>query len=66
PEILALTKGGVLFEPNNADALADAVTLLLEAPRDIPHGVTQHFSIHRMARDTLAAYEAFSAGHQRD
>ncbi|MCL2104181.1 MAG: glycosyltransferase family 4 protein [Kiritimatiellaeota bacterium] len=64
PEIFARAEGGVLFAPNQADALAETVVNLFKDPSQraaLGHrgqqGVAQHFSIGRMALETLAAYE---------
>lgn len=65
PEILAVTGGGVLCEPNDAKALADALEeLFLNPDRARALGeagrraVTEKFSAEAMARATLQVFEA--------
>ena len=64
PEIFALAAGGVLFEPNNADALAETLVHLFADPSHLPafahrghQEVAEQFTVARMAQETLAAYE---------
>ena len=65
PELVNTTRGGVLFEPNKPNALADAVESLLLNPERIQtlrsnglRAVQESYSAERMARDVVAAYEA--------
>src|SRR5208283_2420020 len=64
PELIALTGGGVLCEPDNPTALADAIEpLLLDAARARALGETgrkavrEKFNADTMATETLRAYE---------
>ena len=65
PEVLAATGGGVLCEPNDVRALAEALERLLLEP-DKAHAlgqvgratVAREFTVERMARNALHVYEA--------
>jgi glycosyltransferase involved in cell wall biosynthesis len=64
PEMLALTGGGVLYEPNTAEKLAEALaSLLLDPPAarrlgaEGRAGVCQAFHIERTASEMLRIYE---------
>jgi glycosyltransferase involved in cell wall biosynthesis len=64
PEIAARTGGGLLFDPNETAGLADALQALWQdAARREALGrkgyeaVHQHFSVARMAADTLGVYQ---------
>ncbi|MBN2508181.1 MAG: glycosyltransferase family 4 protein [Verrucomicrobia bacterium] len=64
PEILAATGGGVLCEPGDADALAEALSSLLRDParadelgRNGQRIVREQFTAERMARDVLRVCE---------
>jgi glycosyltransferase involved in cell wall biosynthesis len=68
PEILAATGGGVLCEPGNPQALADAIETLLRDParaRELGHrgrdAVRQHFTIEQMAGNLVAALGELSS-----
>jgi glycosyltransferase involved in cell wall biosynthesis len=71
PEILAKTGGGVLYEPNTAEALADALTSLLGEParmRELGQAgyesVTARFDLKTAAAELLLAYsEVIDAGN---
>lgn len=72
PEILALTGGGVLFDPAGPEPLADAVEGLLADParaRELgaagQRAVFERFSAEAMARATLEVLEATIAGQNR-
>ncbi|MDI9383593.1 MAG: glycosyltransferase family 4 protein [Verrucomicrobiota bacterium] len=63
PEIIAGTGGGRLYEPNSAEALADAWTELLRQPEEIEAlgragrtAVENHFSVAAMADRVLEGY----------
>jgi len=63
PEVLGRTGGGLLFEPNDADSLADQLLVLAsdrEAARHLgrqgAEGVRQHHSVARMADRALEVY----------
>lgn len=65
PELLAVTGGGRLCEPDDARSLADALEQLLLEP-EVARGlgetgrnvVAQHFTAEAMARRTLAIFES--------
>jgi len=64
PEILALTGGGVLYEPNTAQKLAAALTPLLLDPQAAQHlgaegrmGVARSFEISRTAAQMVGVCE---------
>jgi len=64
PELLDATGGGVLYEPGNVEALADAIEDLLLDPtraRDLAErgraAVREKFAVERMAADAVRAYE---------
>jgi glycosyltransferase involved in cell wall biosynthesis len=69
PEVLARTGGGLLFEPNDPQSLADQLLVLAsdrEAARALGHqgaeGVRQHHSVARMADRALEAYASVIDG----
>ncbi len=64
PEMLALTGGGVLYEPNTAEKLAESLARLLldaQAARRLGAkgraGVRRAFHIERTASEMLRLYE---------
>jgi glycosyltransferase involved in cell wall biosynthesis len=64
PEMLGRTGGGLLFEPENAESLAHALSTLMSDPElrlrlaeDGFAGVREHHSISRMAHRTLEVYD---------
>jgi glycosyltransferase involved in cell wall biosynthesis len=64
PELIEMSGGGVLYEPADAAALADAIEpLLLDAARARALGeagrkaVGEKFNVNAMARETLRVYE---------
>ncbi len=64
PETLAMTGGGVLYEPNTAEKLAEALTpLLLDPPAarslgaEGRAGVAKSFEIGQTAREMVRVYE---------
>lgn len=70
PELVEATGGGILYEPNDAEALARALGKLLsddrqrsELARRGRESVVKHFSLERMARETLAVYGKVAASH---
>lgn len=70
PELLEATGGGILYEPNDAEALARALGKLLsddrqraELARRGRESVVKNFSFERMARETLAVYGKVAASH---
>jgi glycosyltransferase involved in cell wall biosynthesis len=69
PEILAKTGGGLLFEPNNMESLADAVMELYrdsvraaEMGRSGAAGVRGHYTAAHMARTALELYGRVARG----
>lgn len=65
PEIQENTSGGVLFEPGDTEGLADGIrSVLLDEEfartlkRNGVEGVHRHYSVGRMADQTLALYES--------
>lgn len=72
PELAAKTGGGVLFEPGNQDALADALLGLARDPGRAVElgqtgaaGVRREYSAARMAERTLEVYARVTAGAAR-
>jgi glycosyltransferase involved in cell wall biosynthesis len=64
PEILATTGGGVLYEPNTAEKLAEAMEPLLLSPQAARHlgaegraGVAKSFEIGQTAAQMVGIYE---------
>jgi glycosyltransferase involved in cell wall biosynthesis len=64
PELLDITAGGVLFEPNNAEALAEAMQPLLLDPnyaRELgkqgKKQVFQKFNVEQTAKDLMRIYQ---------
>ena len=65
PEIVDATGGGVLYEPNTAVALAEALETLLRDPVRVrtlgqagQAAVKEHFTVEGMADKMAAIYEA--------
>ena len=65
PEVLDMTGGGVLYEPNGAPELADAIEALLLDPdhaRELGRvgrkAVFENFSVERMAHDAVKVLES--------
>ena len=63
PEMLERTQGGVLFEPNDAASLAEAIYELWQNPergRDLARqgfaGVREHYTAEKMAEVALSTY----------
>ena len=63
PELLEITGGGVLCEPNNADALADAIEGLLLNPdhaRELGkrgrEAICERFDINQTAAEMVRTY----------
>jgi glycosyltransferase involved in cell wall biosynthesis len=64
PEIVELTGGGILYEPNTTETLAEALEGLLRDPEKLDRlsrngvkGVEQHFHIDVQAERMVAVYE---------
>lgn len=72
PEVIDATGGGVLYEPNTPDALAAALAALLtdsERRRELGErgrqSVLRHFTMERMAQETLKVYGTVKDGLTR-
>ena len=72
PEILAITGGGVLYEPNTAEKLAEAMEPLLLDPQAARHlgaegrvGVAKSFEIGQTAAQMVGIYEQIVQRAQR-
>lgn len=64
PELLEITGGGLLFEPNNVEALTDAISSLLLDPAKAQKlsqqgraAVTEKFNIEQTAVQMIRIYE---------
>ncbi len=64
PELIAATGGGITYEPNTPEALADALAGLLDDPQRLAalgtaglKSVAANFSVDRMARDLIQVYQ---------
>ncbi len=64
PEIVNLTEGGVIYEPNTPEVLAESLEELLNNPAELDRlskagreGVEKHFHIDIQARNMVTAYE---------
>jgi glycosyltransferase involved in cell wall biosynthesis len=64
PEIVNLTEGGVIYEPNSPEVLAESLEKLLNNPAELDRlskagreGVDKHFHIDIQARNMVTAYE---------
>jgi glycosyltransferase involved in cell wall biosynthesis len=73
PEVVARTGGGVLFEPGDTGALADALLALAREPERAQAlgqqgaaGVRKHFSAARMAERTAEVYALAVSGAPRE
>jgi glycosyltransferase involved in cell wall biosynthesis len=69
PEILEKTGGGVLFEPDDVNALADAILPLREdrartaqLGREGAEGVRRHYGVARMAERALEVCRELTEG----
>jgi glycosyltransferase involved in cell wall biosynthesis len=69
PEMVERTRGGVLFEPNDAARLADELYALWKNPElrnDLAKqgaaGVREHYSVARMAERVVGVYSSLNAG----
>jgi glycosyltransferase involved in cell wall biosynthesis len=65
PEFVAATKGGIIYEPNDSENLAKAISSFLSHPERVRQSGTQgrkavleKFSMKNMAQDMGKAYEA--------
>lgn len=72
PEVMAKTGGGMLFEPNDMESLADKVLDLYRDPdraaelgRSGAAGVRRHYTAARMAEASIELYERVIQGHAR-
>jgi len=64
PEFVAATDGGVIYEPNDSQTLAENIAALLRQPDQLRQyaeqgmrAVQEQFSIHSMVRNMTAVYE---------
>lgn len=64
PEFINITKGGVIFDPNDSDTLAAKIIKLLSDPDNIKKMgldgkkiIHDKFTLNNMARHTVAVYE---------
>ena len=69
PELLGLTEGGILYEPNEPEVLADAMEKLLLDPergrelgRKGRKAVFEKFSVESMSQNVLKVIETVLAG----
>jgi glycosyltransferase involved in cell wall biosynthesis len=69
PELIEATGGGLLVEPSDADALAEALRGLASEPergremgRKGQQAVRDRFTAERMTRDTVSVYEHYLKG----
>jgi glycosyltransferase involved in cell wall biosynthesis len=67
PELIEATGGGILVEPDNANALAEAFRKLMDVPghgqelgRKGKEAVHQRFHAERMARETVDVYRKYT------
>jgi len=72
PEMLRLTGGGVLYERDNAQSLAEAVAALMEDPARLDRigeagaeGVRRHFSADQMVEQTLQVLQELTAARSQ-
>ena len=63
PEMMSLTNGGVLFPPQDADALALSIADLMDNPNRADAmgklgavGIERHYTAKQMAEETLSVY----------
>ncbi|MDX1701920.1 MAG: glycosyltransferase, partial [Melioribacteraceae bacterium] len=63
PEIMNITKGGVIYQPNNSDTLAEEINKLLKSPETIREMglsgqkvINEKFTLSNMAKETLSVY----------
>ncbi len=64
PEFIAITKGGIIYEPNTGAKLAEAMASLLSAPNQVRklgeqgrRAVLERFSMDQMAKNIARIYE---------
>jgi glycosyltransferase involved in cell wall biosynthesis len=64
PEFVEVTNGGIIYEPNTGEKLAEAIVSLLEDPEKIQNlsargrpAVVERFSMDSMARNIARLYE---------
>jgi glycosyltransferase involved in cell wall biosynthesis len=65
PEIIQKSGGGVVYEPNRPESLAESLAGLLSDPKQLAviseagyEGVQQHFNIFSHARELVSVYES--------
>lgn len=71
PEFVEATDGGVIYEPNDSQTLAENMASLLGQPDRLRHhaerggrAVQEKFSIHNMVNNMTAVYEDVFAGEE--
>jgi glycosyltransferase involved in cell wall biosynthesis len=71
PEIVELSGGGVTYEPNTPEALADALKEILDDPRKMDElsrmgrsGVEQHFHVEGQVEKMIEVYRAAKPARQ--
>ena len=71
PEIVNLTQGGVIYESNTPEVLAESLEKLLNDPEELDQlsrkgkeGVHTHFNIDDQARNMIARYESAIKSYQ--
>ena len=64
PEFVERTQGGIIFEPNDSDALAEAIAALLDDPEEVRKlgdqgrkAVYDQFSMKAMATSIVRIYQ---------
>jgi glycosyltransferase involved in cell wall biosynthesis len=64
PEMLELTGGGLLVEPENAVALAEAIARLMDEPEEAnqmgtagAEGIARHYGVEEIVGQTVGVYE---------
>lgn len=69
PEVIELTGGGILTEPEDVDSIAEAIVHLVDHPEERQRlaeaaraGIQQHFSARAMADQTLTVYRDLRRG----
>ena len=64
PEIVNLSGGGIIYQPNTPDALCDALAILLSDREKLDtlslngrKGVELNFNIHNQAKEMIEVYQ---------
>lgn len=71
PEFVAATNGGIIYEPNNSQTLAENIASLLHQPDRLQQhaeqghrAVQEQFSIQNMVKNMTSIYEDIFSDHQ--